>query len=375
MLMVRRNIRQTVRNWQWLAVVAMAILLGLAAPAHASVQEIHVVGAGIDSSSLKAEELALDYVKKRAVYLGVRKLGVKNASAVAAKLTEQQLSQIIRGVNVVQTKRDKETTYIEANVTIVDEQLLRALRLPDNYSKPPAPDFKVRGVLLLPVFVGPERAYLWEKENILKPVLSDEVRRQSYGGVLLPGGNFEDLRLIDYQNALTVKADELGPMFDRYGAEEIVIAVLTLSHAGTADSSSVLLRRLAKDKSRNEVLDIPAESPEETKDVRLSKAASAIAAAVTQIATSTSENDLELRRNAKQIKVAFRYTIPRDLARMADAVRKAPQVLSLELPTIALAQVAGTIYLKGDEAELKAGLSKQGIIVTPVEGGWRLTVR
>lgn len=344
-------------------------------PAHASVQEIRVVGVAVNSSSMTAEAQALDYARKRAVYLAARKIGVKNPEKLVAKFTDTQFDQIIRGANVVQQRRQDDITYLEVNVTVVEEALLRALKLPDDYGKPPAPEVKVRGILLLPVYVGKERAYLWEKENVLRPLVSDEIRRQAHGGVLLPGGDFDDLRLVDYQNALTVKPEELKPMFDRYGAEEIIVAVLTLGPAGTTDSSSVLLRRLKRASARNEVLDIAPESADEATDVRLQKSATAIAAAITQIATSTAEHDLAMRQAAKKIKVRFSYTIPRDLARMQEAVRASPEVLYLDLPSIALARVTGTIYLKGDDEALRNALTKQGIIVTSINDGWRLSVR
>lgn len=370
--MIARNIRQKFVIWQWLAVL---LLLFAALPATASVQDIRVVGVGVDNSSYQAEQNAVEYARKRAVYLATRKLGLKNASKLVAKFTEDDFKLIVRGMNVAQTRRVGEVTYVEANVTIVDEALLRALRLPDDFGKPAVPNLKTRNVLILPVFVGHERSYLWEKENELRTPLADEIRRQSRGGVLLPGGDLDDLKLIDYQNALTVKSDELKPMFERYGAEEIIIAVLTLGPIGTMDPASVLLRRLKLDTARNEVLEIPPEVPEETKELRLIKSAVAIAGAVSQIASSTAERERALRAQMKQIKVRFAYATPKDLARMQEAVRAAPQVTFLDLPSIALAQVGGTIYLKSDEQALRENLTKQGIIVTSINDGWRLSVR
>lgn len=357
----------------WMGAWLIGLLVLGASPAMAGTQDIRVLAVGNDSSSLKAEAQALDYARKRAVFLAARKLGVKDPSGTVAKFTEQQFNDIIRGVNVVQSRRDGTTTYSEVNVTIVDEVLRRALKLPALAQNPE--DLKLRAVLVLPLYVGRERAYLWEKDNQLREPLSDEIRRQARGGILLPGGDLEDLRLIDYQNALTVKPDELTPMFDRYGAEEIIIAVLTPGAHGTTDASSVLLRRLRRDEARNEVLEIPPESAEETSAVRLSKSASAIAAAVTQIASSTAEREQAVRDKAMKLPVRFAYAIPQDLARMQKAVQSSPEVLTLDLPTIGLAQVDGTIYLKGNEDALKEGLIKQGIIVKVMSKGWRLSVR
>ena len=308
-------------------------------------------------------------------YLAARKLGVKDPSKLLARLSATQYAGIIRGADVLQTKRIGETTYSEVNVTLVDEQLRRALKLSDAPVAPDA-DLTVRGILLIPVYATRDQAYLWEKENQFRGPLWEEVRRQSRAGVMLPGGDYDDLRLIDHVNALNVKPDELKPMFDRYGAEEIIIAVMTPSTAGTTDATSVLLRRLnVSGETRNEVLSIPPDTLEESAATRLGKTAVAVASAVTQIATSTAEHDQLMREKAKKLAVRFSYAIPKDLARMEDAVRNAPEVLYLDLPSIALAQVSGTIYLKGDDQALHDGLVKQGLVVTTINDGWRISVR
>lgn len=341
----------------------------------AATQEMRVVGVGVDASSAKAEALALEYSKKRAVFLATKKLGIKDPARAVAKFTDEQWQQIVRGVTINQQRRDGYTTYIEANVTLVSEVLRRALNLPESGFKPVMAEYDTRGVLLLSAYVGKDRAYLWEKENVLRGPVTDEILRQSRGAVLLPGGDLDDLKLIDYQNALTVKPDELKPMFERYGAEEIIIAILTLSQPGTTDASSVLLRRLRLDGMRNETLDIPTENAEETVDARLQRAASAIAGAVTQIATSTAERDAIARQKAKQLKIRFYYRTPKDLAAMQDAVRQAPETLYLEVPSIALARVTGTVYLKGDEDSLREHLRRAGVVVTTITEGWRLSMQ
>lgn len=358
-------------HWQWLAV----FMLLVASPAQASVQEIRIVGVGIDNSSMKANEQALDYARKRAVFLAARKLGVKDANKLVAKFTEREFNEIIRGATVTQTRRRGYVTFADVTVTIVDETLKRTLRLPENFGKPVALSPTMRGVLLLPVLAGQDRAYMWEKENELRAPLIDEVRRQSHGMVLLPGGDLDDLRLVDYQNALTVKPDELKPMFERYGAEEIIIAVLSLSKPGTADASSVLLRRLQLQGESNEVMEIPVTGLEESSVDRLNNSVNAIAAAITQIASSTSEREQAIRRAATKLTVRFSYAVPKEFAKMQEMVREDPQVLYLDMPSIALAQVAGTIYLKGDYEALRQNLIKKGVIVTAINDGWRLSLR
>ena len=375
MLMIQRTIRQRTGHWQWIAAVLCIAVLLPAFPAQATIQEIKVLAVGVDASSIQADAMAMDYARKRAVYLAAKKLGVKDPAKALAKFTDDDFNSIIRGADVLQTKRIGDHSYSDVNVTIVDEQLRRALKVAE-VPVPEDADLKLRGVLLVPVYASHDGAFLWEKENQLRGPLADEVRRQSHAGILLPGGDYDDLRLLDHNNALTVKPEELKPMFERYGAEEIIIAVMTPSPVGTMDATSVLLRRLhASGEVHTEILTIPPSTADEPAATRMGKTATAIASAVTQIASSTAERDAAARAKTKPLTVRFAYAIPQELSRMEAAVRASPEVYSLDLPSIALAEVDGTIYLKGNADALHEELTKQGLIVTTTKEGWRISVR
>ena len=348
----------------------------LGAPAHAAVQEVRVVAVGIDDISVKAEENAMDYARKRAVYLTARKLGGADAGFRASKLKEDQLSQIIRGTKLLQTRREGNTTYAEVNVTLVEDVLRKILNIPSNVVAPVATTAKVRGVLVLPVFVGEDRPYLWEQENQLRAPLAEEVLRQSHGAVLVAGGDFEDLRLVDYKNILTVKADELKPMFARYGSREIIVAVLTLSPQGKEAPSSVLFRRLSPTAvANNEVIEIPPVTTDEKNESRLRHVVVATATALTQIASSTAEVDQEKLAKATKIKVRFTYATSRELGQMQQAVRTSKGVLALEIPNISLKEISGTIYFDGAQNVLQELLKKQNIIIRESADGWIVSLR
>lgn len=373
MKMIWRTLRYKTLAWQWFAAVLLVVMLG-SNPAYAVVQDFRVVGVGISSSSLEAEKAALDYAKKRAVFLAAKKFGMSSPAKALAKFDEATYQEVIRGVNVTNSRRSGETTYLEVQVTIVEDVLRRVLKLPNVESPYPAAT-DMRGVMLLVMLVGKERSYLWEKENILRKPVTDEVRRQSHGRILMPSGDLQDLRLIDYNNALTVDAKELAPMFERYGADEIIVAATRLSEPGTSDATNIILRRIQPDRMRSEVIDIPVESVEETSLERMDKAVNAIARAVTEIAGSTAEKDRALREQAKKLTIRFRYAIPKELAYMQKVLLASPDVLSLDVPSIALAQVVGSVYLKGDEKSLHDYLVKEGVIVTTINDGWQLSVR
>lgn len=375
MMMTHPSINQPIRLWQSLA--AALLLFFAAAPAHASVQEMRVLATGVDKSSAKASALALEYAKKRAVYLVARKMQVEDASSKLEKLKDEQWHEIIRGATVLQTRRVGEITYADVSVTVVDEALRRALDIQDPIASSTDGLTAARPLLLLPVFVGAQRPYVWEKENLVNEPVRSEVLRQARGAVLVPAGDFDDRRLIDYQNALDVTAEELKPMFTRYGIDEIVIAIVTLGPENSLEPTNILLRRLVTPpgESRVEQLSVTPLAAKETPEERAAQAAGAVAAAVTTIAGSTSELQQARMKDAPNLPVTFRYATARDLAAMQEAVRGAPGVMQLVMPAIALNEMKGIVYLSGDKDAVRQSLVKQGFIVADEGDGWRISLR
>ncbi|MEJ0009178.1 MAG: hypothetical protein WDN72_00685 [Alphaproteobacteria bacterium] len=351
------------------------LLILAAAGAQAAIQEVRVLGVGIGHSSEEAEKAAVDYARKRAVYLVALKLQVKDASDKVAALKPEQFARIVRGATVLHTRREEQTTYADVSVSVIDTELKRELGLPD---APPASTEAaeaMRSILVLPVLVTPQASYLWEKENTLREPVADEVLRQSHGAVAVPAGDFDDLRLIDHQNAASVTADELKPMFARYGAEEIVIALVAPGAEGTDASTKVTLRRLSAKGVRTEQMDVPVPDAAEKTDAREEAAASAIAGAVTQIAGATSQSEQQRAAAAQSLKIHFAYANPHELAQMEEAVRGADGVILLEIPSISLQDVDGTVHFTGGKEALRAALAKQAVIVVERGDGWVLSLR
>jgi len=200
---------------------------------------------------------------------------------------------------------------------------------------------------------------------------------QAQGMVMLPSGDFQDLRLIDGQNATKVKSDELTPMFARYGVREVIIAAMTVGHEGTMEPTKILLHRVGVKRIREEVIELAPESAEEKTDSRIAAAARAIASAALQIASSADEEIQEKLAAAAKIKLHFVYATPKDLSRMTELIRGAPDVLLLELPTITLSKVHGVIYLGGkkDSAALRTYLVTRGMVIREQGEEWTVSTR
>lgn len=354
----------------------LVVLLCMAAPllpAEAAIQEFTIFATAEDRSEQRAREQALDYAKKRAIYLAVRKLGIADPSSVAARVAQKDMAQVVRGATLVDTRRVDEKTYAKVSVSIADEGIRRAL---DMKAAPAtgAPQ-KMRNVLVLPVLVTPEKTHIWSKENLLRTPLAMELMRQSHGMVILPGGDLQDLRLIDAENVRTVTAAEMKPMFTRYGVDEIIIALATPAAEGTAAPTKVTLRRLSPLSPRDESLDLPPAQATDNAAARLAAAAHGIASVATEIATSTADTERARLAGAKIVKLRLAYAIPREIAAIQEAVRSAPGVLLLELPNIALHDVSGKIHIAGDIAAVRDHLRKRGIIVRGGDTDWTLSTR
>lgn len=354
------------------------MILSAALPAQAAVQQMRVMAVGVDRSAERAEELAVQYAKMRAVYLTARKLPVDQVTAKVQAFTAEDYKEIIRGVNVNQSKRVGERTYANITVSIVDSALRRKLGLPEQsfLEGVTEGEQRMRGVLVLPVYVKSARPYLWEKDNKLREPLNTEALRQSHGAVLSPAGDLDDLRLVDYANVLTVTGKEMEPMFERYGAEEIVIAIYTPPAGGAEPvEASILLRRLTRSTTMAETVQIPSEVMKSNPDTQLKQAAQLIANAVTQIASATAIEDQARLAKAKQIPIDFAYANPRELARMQEELRKHREVLLVKLPSISLGGIDGVAYVEGEPQKLREKLVKAGIFVTDSGTGWKLSLR
>lgn len=354
-------------------------VVSIAFSAQAAVQQMRIMAVGIDRRADRAEALAIEYAKKRAVYLTARKLPVEQVGAKVEGFSANDFKEIVRGANINNIKRVGERTYADVTVSIVDSALRRKLGLTEQstFDGMGLEDTaRMRGVLVLPVYVKSNRPYLWEKENKLRDPLYDESLRLAHGALLAPAGDLDDLRLIDYANVLTVTGKELEPMFKRYGAEEIVIAIYTPPVAGAEPvEESILLRRLTLSRSLAERVQIPKESITKNDEARLKQAALLIGNAVTQIASATAIDDQARLAKAAQIPIDFAYANPRELARMQNTLREQREVLLVKLPAISLGEIDGVAYVEGDPKKLREKLQKAGIFVTDSGAGWKLSLR
>jgi hypothetical protein len=374
-------------HWQWgkyacaLIFCAFFLLGALALPraASAAIQEIRVLAVVKERNSRVAMDNAIAYAKQRAVYLLARKMDIPDVAAKLQVLRPDQWQEMIRGATVLQSKRELDMTYADISVAVVEEALHRALEkhLSDTAVAPTPIDHvkTVSGVLVLPVYITPARPYLWETENLLRVPLSWEMLRQSRGVAMLPAGDFEDLRLVDYKNALSVTSEELSAMFTRYGAGEIIIAIVTPSERGTLDPTNILLRRMTPEGMHVEEMNLPPRDETEPLAERIEDAASAIAGAAIHIATATSEKEQELIQKSGHLSLVYVYTNPRELATLQTWIRETEGVVYLATPLISLERTEGEMAISKPIATVLENLKKRGVYTKADGSRWQISLR
>ena len=355
-----------------MAVLLLALTMA-SLPARAAMHEITVVGVGVDSERSKAYEQAVEYGKKRAIYMLSRKLGAMGSEEILSQMREDELNDMVRGFTITDRSRRENTTYLQMKVTIIDTPLREALGLPP--AEEDRVNFRRRGILVLPVYVEEPRPLLWEKRNPLTVPLKSLALKMGKGSVVLPMGDPEDLRVVDYNNVLTITYQGLGTMVERYGASEVLVAVVTLGLPDTSEPTDILLRRLTNKGVKLERVTLNPENALEKNEVRIHAAAQAIAQVANDLASSVAIQEREALATAPAIPVTFSFITMREFGEMQAALRSYPGFKQLVLPTSDLHRVEGMLYYDGKEKKLRAHLKKSAIFVRSEGKGLVLNMR
>lgn len=349
----------------------MLLVFFLGGTTHAAVQQMTVVGVGVHKKIEIAEQMAVEYAKKRAVYLLASKWDVPNLAERLEKLPQKVFNQAIRGAEVRKRARREDTLYVDVAVSIQDVPLRRALGLAVEEAKETETQ---RGILVIPVFIDGEDARVWGDANPLIAPLKTAVLRHSKGSVVIPAGDREDRARVDYDNVLKVNFDALKVLAKRYGAEEILVAIVTPSAPGSAIATQILMNRLLPTESRPEMIELKT-NPSDDEPTRLSATADAIARYAMVISKSVAEAERNAWMKLPSQQVQINFTTMQEYGKLETALRAAPSVARLELPTITLQRVEGVMYLDGSPKKLRRYLEKQAIRVQDVGDRWILSYR
>jgi hypothetical protein len=359
-------------SWVWQLFAVFFCMLALAMPARAALHVMTITGVGVHEKIEVAQALAVEYAKKRAVYDMVSKWNVPQVMPKLSTIPADVMAQAIRGAEVLRVKREENVLYAEVKVTLQDIPIKRALKLPLMQSDATP---KTRGILVLPVFKDGDRNQVWGRANILRDPVKRAALSYGKGAVVVPGGTPEDMALVDYDNVLTVRFDQLKPMLERYGATEAVVAVVTPVPPASKQPTHILLNRIMQSGIDPEMISLAPEKKEENEASRMKRAAESIARFAGTLAVSTSQSQRAALEKASHQTVILQFSTMQEFGTIDRVLRATKGVMEMVPEAMALQSVRAVIYYEGDLEKIRTRLVKKHIFVRDAGGTWVLSMR
>jgi hypothetical protein len=338
--------------------------------AQAAVQEISVTGIGVHQDIEQAQKLAADYAKKRALYLLARKWGVHDLEAKLSRLDNGVIQQSIRGIKQLDFKREGDVLFVKSVVSVLDTPLKRMLKVP---LKKPVQHAQGIGVLVVPVFKDGAQLLVFDRSNPLRAPLRRAALMHGNQLVVVPLGDSNDLRVIDYDNILQARYDTFEPLLERYGAKEVLVALITAPDSHS-DTTQVLVNRLYAGGMKPQLLDIKAKDPTNMA-ARYADISQVLVSMALKRAASTSQSEQQARDLLTKQSIAFAFTTMQEYGKLDAILREAPEIENITIGQIGLQHVSAEFYHRGNLAAIAAYLEKKGVKLREKGGIWILSMR
>ena len=360
--------------WQPFVVVSCVLLL--ASPAHAGLHTLSVLTQAQGENRTQAKEDALASARAQAVAQIARKLDPAKAEAYLMKLKRSEADTMIRGLTIEKEENLGGTYFARVRVTVMDGPILRAYG--EGEPEVVASDVRVgRSLLVLPVFFDGREAVVWDpKTNPTFAMWQEKGLAIGKGALILPTGDTADRSIVDRDNVLTAKYDELKAMFVDYGVDELAVVVVTdallTEHK---DEVQVLLRRVRKGGQTLASFVVTPEAKPPSREAIYAMAVEQAAEKLVGIAASTSKREVQARADASEIALTVGFTTLRDWGAMQEKLRMAEGFVGMKTHSLKLREASVTVYVKGAAEAYVEALRVQGLVVTQVGGGWRVSSR
>lgn len=347
------------------------LLLGLfcliAGPAHATLHEVSVLTQAEGASREAAKQDAITRAKQQAVIQVATKLDPGKARAYLAKLGAAGAEELVRGYTIDKEEHIKGVYYARVLVTVMDGPIKRAYG--DAPSEEPKDQLRqTRTLLVLPVFFDGKKPAVWDpKENPTLRLWQDAALEVAKGAFVLPKGDPRERAVVDYDNALTAGYDDLKTLMTDYGADEMVIAVMSDSLVTDGvDEVQVVLRRIRAEGQKLQRFVVTPDEASAKRDPLYAKAVKQTADMLAGIAEATSHVDANMRKDAKAMPVILQFNTLRDWGILQQKLRVPEEFVGADMRSLRLHEANGTLYVKGPIDLYVAKLEGQGVKVQRV---------
>lgn len=352
------------------AIILMLCIVGHD-DAYAALQEVRVIAQGQGTTREEAKANALLFAKQAAFIRTARKLDPEKAPAYLNTLDINTITPFIRGVTIVKEQRIDKLYIAETLVTVIDTPIRRAYGMISSDSgtskTPPVKD--TRALVILPVFYNGVEPVVWdEKTNPSYALWKTNALNLTKGALIIPAGDITDRSIVDRDNVLRATFETFKPMLERYGADEMVVAVLidTFAH-DKAQTVEMLLRRIRSGGQKIERFTLNPKSDTTPRETIYAQAVTEAANRMNKAAQATAYKDKKQRESASKQPFVATFATLKEWADIQQALRSEAQIVSVVSQNIQLLKASGTLYINGDKAALLSHFAKGPIVITQTD--------
>ena len=362
--------------------VLLSFFLLLSHPANAALQEIKVLAQGTGDSREEAKANALTFAKQAAFIRIARKLDPEKAPAYLSKLDINALEPYIRGTSVLSEKRIDKLYVAEILVTVIDTPIRRAygtLPTPAQLEKA-APTKDTRTILILPVFYNGVEPVVWDsKTNPSLKLWQTQAVSLTKNALIIPTGDTTDRSIVDRDNVLRASYNNFKPMLERYGSDEIVVAVLidTLAKDQT-QTVEMLLRRIRSGGQKVERFTLTPKSDTTPREAIYQQAVTEALHRMNTAAHATAYKEKKQRAKALAQPFVAQFNTLKEWADIQAILRKSKGIESISTTNLQLLVARGTLYINTDKKALLQSVAKGKVSISESLDGkapWIIRIR
>lgn len=362
--------------------VLLSFFLLLSHPAYAALQEIKVLAQGTGDSREEAKANALTFAKQAAFIRIARKLDPEKALAYLSKLDINALDPYIRGTSILSEKRIDNLYVAEILVTVIDTPIRRAygtLPTPAQLEKA-APTKDTRTILILPVFYNGVEPIVWDsKTNPSLELWQTEALSHTKGALIIPTGDTTDRSIVDRDNVLRASFAAFKPMLERYGSDEIVVAVLidTLAKDQTL-AVEMLLRRIRSGGQKVERFTLTPKSDTTPREAIYQQAVTEALHRMNAAAHATAYKEKKQRAKALSQPFIAQFNTLKEWADIQAILRSTKGIESISTTNLQLLVARGTLYINTDKKALLQSFAKGKVSISESSDGkapWIIRIR
>lgn len=317
-------------------------------------------------TSALARDTALGVARRNAYARLLRRLVLPEDQALAPELSEDQLSDLISGIEVAGEKTSNQRYLARLTIRFAPEAVRSMLRdAGARFSETSAAP-----ILLLPVFESGGSRILWEQLNPWRDALGAAIAEEGAGidrlsPLYLPHGDFQDFSAISADQAVAAEPARVSAFLDRYGAHQVLIAHATPS-PGTL-GVSLSWRGVPPEISRVERF---ATQGDETTELLLARAARSLVREMQE--SWKRETALDFSQNATVLVLAPLISID-DWLSLRKQLAAVPMIRQIDLQMLSAGEAQLMLHYLGTPENLQSALLKHNLILLPAGAGWVLS--